>query len=231
MDGKDAVALVAGASSDIGRAIILALVGTDFRVYALGRNSARLAEIAAESPARITPVVADLTRGVDAVRQCILRQKRLDLLVLGSGIYERSRDPTSLARQLAANVQGPCALLEAMLPLVVQAKGLVVFVNSTQGLAASPDVGYYAATQHALRAIADSTRAEYNAKGVRVTSLFLGRTATARQEAIFSLEQRSYKREALIQPGDIAGVILALVKLPLTSEITEIRMRPRVKSY
>jgi NADP-dependent 3-hydroxy acid dehydrogenase YdfG len=228
---KDAVALVAGASSDVGRAITYALVDAGLYVYALGRNSVRLAEIAAESPGRIKPVVADLVQGLDPIRQSMREEKRLDLLVLGSGIYERSRDSASLARQFAANVQGPCALLDAMLPLLVTAKGLVVFANSTQGLAASPGVGYYAATQHAMRAIADSTREEFNAKGVRVTSLFLGRIATARQEAIFALEQRPYKREALIQPADVARVIIDLLELPRTSEITEIRMRPRVKSY
>jgi len=115
--------------------------------------------------------------------------------------------------------------------MLVISKGLVVFINSTQGLAASPGVGHYAATQHAMRALADSTRQEYNPKGIRVTSLFLGRTATARQEAIFSLEQRSYKPDTLIQPGDIAGVIVSLAELPQTAEITEIAMRPRLKSY
>jgi NADP-dependent 3-hydroxy acid dehydrogenase YdfG len=229
----DAVALVAGASSDIGKAITIGLVRAGAYVLALGRNSTKLAQVAAENSQCIDPVVADLTRGADivAVRERVSRRGRLDMLVLGSGIYERSSDPEGLARQFAANVQGPYALLEAMLPRLVNSKGLVVFINSTQGLAASPGVGHYAATQHAMRALADSTRQEYNSKGIRVTSVFLGRTATARQEAIFSLEQRSYKPETLIQPGDIAGVIVSLAELPQTAEITEIAMRPRLKSY
>ena len=102
----------------------------------------------------------------------------------------------------------------------------MIFIYSTQGLAASPWVGQFAATQHAMRALADSTRGEVNSLGVRVTSIFLGRTATARQAAIFAMEQRPYTPERLIQPKDIAAVVVSLVMLPHTSEVTEIRMRP-----
>jgi len=229
----DAVALVAGASSDIGKAITLGLVRAGAYVFALGRNNTKLTQVAADNKETIIPVVADLTRGADivAVRDRLSQRGRLDILVLGSGIYERSSDPDALVRQLAANVQGPYALLEAMLPLLVSSKGLVVFINSTQGLAASPGVGHFAATQHAMRALADSLRQEFNPKGIRMTSVFLGRTATARQAAIFSMEQRPYKPEVLIQPEDVANVIVYLAKLPQTSEITEITMRPCLKSY
>src|SRR5262249_24806694 len=143
---------------------------------------------------------------------------RLDVLVLGAGIYERSSDPAALARQFASNVHGPCALLQALLPCIMRAQGLVIFMNSTQGLAASPGVGQYAATQHALRALADSLRQEVNDKGVRVSSVFLGRTATARQESIFALEGRTYRPELLIQPIDVANLVLQLTQLSRTAE-------------
>ena len=62
-------------------------------------------------------------------------------------------------------------------------------------------------------------------------SIYLGRTATARQVRIFRLEGRPYAPELLIQPDDVAEMILASVRLPRTAEVTEIRMRPLVKSY
>ncbi|HZT20010.1 MAG TPA: hypothetical protein VFA23_11460 [Dongiaceae bacterium] len=61
--------------------------------------------------------------------------------------------------------------------------------------------------------------------------MFLGRTGTARQRAIFAMEDRPYRPDALIQPQDVAGVVATLARLPPTSEIAEITMRPRVKSY
>jgi NADP-dependent 3-hydroxy acid dehydrogenase YdfG len=228
---KDAVALVTGASSDIGRAIALRLASAGAQVMALGRDRRKLAEVAAADTGRIQPLVADLTLAADiaSVRRLLDQRGRLDVLVLGSGIYERSTDPEVFARQFASNVQGPYTLLQALLPLLSAAEGLVIFLNSTQGLSASPGVGQYAATQHAMRALADSLRQEV--KGIRVSSLFLGRTASARQEAIFALEQRTYMPELLLQPADIAALVLILAQLADTAEITEIKIRPRLNSY
>jgi len=105
-----------------------------------------------------------------------------------------------------------------------------VFINSTQGLRAAAGVGQYAATKHAMKAIADSLRDEVNAAGVRVTSVFLGRTATEMQRAIFALEGRQYQPGRLIQPADVAEIVLSLLLLPRTTEVTDIVLRPMQKA-
>jgi NAD(P)-dependent dehydrogenase (short-subunit alcohol dehydrogenase family) len=153
----------------------------------------------------------------------------LDILVLGSGIYERSHDPAVFIDQLATNLVGPYSLLRELLPLIVEAKGQVVFINSTQGLRAAANVGQYAATKHALKALADSLRDEVNPHGVRVMSIFLGRTATEMQRAIFAAEGRAYRPECLVQPIDVGELIVFLLKLPRTCEITDLIMRPMQK--
>ncbi|MCL2384697.1 MAG: SDR family NAD(P)-dependent oxidoreductase [Alphaproteobacteria bacterium] len=228
------ISLVTGATSDIGTAISHALADDGIHVVASGRNHDKLIHVMAGREGKIETISADLTdpKGIETtVKPITSRFKRLDVLILGSGIYERSSDPDTFMRQFTANVHGPYALLQAVLPQLIGAKGLVVFINSTQGLAASPGVGQFAATQHAMRALADSLRAEVDPHGVRVTTIFLGRTATARQEAIFAMERRPYYPERLIQPRDVADLVISLVKLPRTSEIMEIRMRPQLKSY
>lgn len=230
-----AVALVTGGSSDLGAAVSSRLLQAGAGVMLVGRNRDRLDASAAshEGGDRRWPILADLTdpAGRDRVAQAVERHGRLDVLVLGSGIYERSDDPAALQRQLDANLTAPYALLRAVLPYLLEARGQVVFINSTQGLGASPGLGQYAATQHAMRAVADSFRGEVNDAGVRVLTVYLGRTATERQRAIFALEGRPYAPELLIQPDDVARVILGVLELPRTTEVTEIRLRPMRKSY
>jgi NADP-dependent 3-hydroxy acid dehydrogenase YdfG len=225
------VALVTGASGDIGRAISAMLAGQGIHVIAVSRSRARLAGVVALCPASIEAVAADLTLAEDraAVEAAVSKHGRLDVLVLGSGIYERSHDPATLTRQFAANVEAPYALIQAVLPLMIDSVGLVVIINSTQGLNASPGVGQFAATQHAMRAIADSLRGEVNHLGVRVTSVFLGRTATERQAAIFETEGRPYQPERLIQPNDVAILVRDLFAIPPTIEVADIAVRPRFK--
>lgn len=228
----ETIALVTGASGDIGRAVSEALADHGTQVIAVARSADRLDQLAERHPGLIEPLAADLTdeAGRAAVMDAVWRRERLDLLVLASGIYARSGDPADLERQLAANVNGPYAVLRAVLPLLIAAQGHVVFVNSTQGLAASPGVGHFAATQHAMRALADSVRDEVNSHGVRVASIFLGRTATSRQAAIHAAERATYTPERLLQPDDVAGVVLALFALPATAEVTNITLRPRFKT-
>jgi NADP-dependent 3-hydroxy acid dehydrogenase YdfG len=90
-------------------------------------------------------------------------------------------------------------------------------------------VGQYAATKHALKAITDSLREEVNSDGIRVLSVFNGRTATPMQAAVHAVEGRAYCPEKLIQPDDIASVVIHALSLPGTAEITDVQIRPFAK--
>jgi NADP-dependent 3-hydroxy acid dehydrogenase YdfG len=67
---------------------------------------------------------------------------------------------------------------------------------------------------------------EVNANGVRVLSAFLGRTATPMQAAIHEVESRAYHPELLMQPEDVAAVVINALSLPRSAEVTDIRIRP-----
>jgi NAD(P)-dependent dehydrogenase (short-subunit alcohol dehydrogenase family) len=234
MSLNGAVVLVAGASGGIGRAVAFSLLGAGAEVFMLGRSTARLVppRLPENARAKCHVIVADLTDSghVERVVADISPKDRLDVLVLSSGIYERSHEPAAFARQMAANVVGPYSLIQHLLPFLIGSKGQVVFINSTQGLKATAGIGQYAATKHAMKAVADSLRDEVNCKGVRVTSVFLGRTATELQRAIFAQEERPYPPERLIQPTDVAEIVLSLLQLPRTSEATDIILRPMQKT-
>ena len=233
MSQHNSVALVAGASGDIGRAIAFDLLEAGAEVFMLGRSMARLAQPPPPERTRenCNFIVADLTDGaaVERVAANVLPKGRLDVLVLSSGIYERSREPTVFASQIAANVLGPYALLQRLMPFIVQSKGQVVFINSSQALRATAGLGQYAATKHATKALADSLRDEVNGQGVRVMSIFLGRTAGERQRAIYAAEERPYQPERLVQPTDVAKLVRFLLQLPRTGEVTDIVLRPMQK--
>jgi NADP-dependent 3-hydroxy acid dehydrogenase YdfG len=229
---QGSVVLVAGASGGVGSAISSALLSAGAEVILLGRDLARLKSAVQIGGSREGKyLVADLTdpRSVAEVGSIISRHGRLDALILSSGIYERSNDPEVFYRQIAANVCGPYALVQILRPALVRSKGYVVFVNSSQALRASAAVGQYAATMHATKAIADSLRDEVNAEGVRVTSLYLGRTAGERQRKLFEYEGRGYPPEKLIQPTDVAQTVVYLLQMPRTAEVTDLMMRPTQK--
>jgi len=102
----------------------------------------------------------------------------------------------------------------------------VVFVNSTQGQAAAAGVSQYAITKHALRAMADSLRAELSNTGVRVCSIFPGRTDTPMQQKIFELEGRPWQPDCLLRPDDVADLVAHTLAMPARAQVTELTVWP-----
>lgn len=235
------VAVVTGASGGIGGAIATSLARGGARVVAVGRNLEKLLALAQSLPAEAPhpePFTMDLTSDDDIERLIRFVDSncgRLDILVHSAGAIAHGKlaeaGVETLDRQYAANVRGPFLLTQGLLPWLQRARGQVVFINSSAGLAARPNAGQFSATQHAFKALADALREEVGADGVRVTSIYPGRTATARIEALHAREGRPYRPELLLQPEDIANTVAHALALPRTVEISNLSIRPLLKSY
>jgi NADP-dependent 3-hydroxy acid dehydrogenase YdfG len=134
-----------------------------------------------------------------------------------------------LDRQYRINVRAPYMLTQALLPMLKSRRGQIVFINSSAGLNARANVSQYAATKHALKAVADSLREEINAEGLRVLSVYPGRTATPMQADVHTMEGRAYRPDRLMQPEDVAAVVINALSLPSSAEVTDIHVRPLIK--
>jgi NADP-dependent 3-hydroxy acid dehydrogenase YdfG len=234
-------AVVTGASGGIGRAIAISLARNGAGVCAIGRNEVSLAETIQQVKlhSRALSFQADLTLDNNISRLEDLLEKdfkRVDILVHSAGVIHHS--PMQSARiedldeQYSSNVRTPYLVSQSLLPLLKLSHGQIVFIHSTLSVSAKqPDVGQFAATQHAMKAIADSLREEVNSEGIRVLSVYPGRTATQRQKRLYKLADKAYKPELLMQPEDIAVMVVAALSLPRTAEVTDISMRPMLKSY
>ena len=235
------VALVTGASGGIGGAIAKALGAQGAQLIVTGRDTARLDAAAAglgAAAASIDACACDLTDddAVEALCAGITAKfGRLDILVHSAGAIDHgplaSAPLSALDRQYRANVRGPMLLTQRLLPLMKKPRGQIVFINSSVGLTARANTGHFSATQHAFKALADALREEVNADGIRVMSVFPGRTATPRISTLHAKQGRSYEPELLLQPADVAAVVLNALTLPWTAEVTNISIRPMQKSY
>ncbi|MFI5092231.1 MAG: SDR family oxidoreductase [Candidatus Acidiferrales bacterium] len=238
---KNQVAVVTGASSGIGKAIALALAGQGAEVCLVARRRELLktaADQIGKSGGRGQVCPADLTKDEDIrelAQQVQRGPGRVDVLVLcGGAIFHGPLERAPLAEfdmMYRANLRGHYALTQALLPLLRKQKGQIVFINSSAGLRSPATVGQFSATQHAFRAVADSLRDEVNADGIRVLSVYPGRTATPRMAALFEKEGKQYRPELLMQPEDIASMVTHTLCLPRTAEVTDISIRPMLKSY
>ena len=235
---QDCRCVVTGASSGIGRAITIALAAAGATVFGVARREDQLRATAEsiDGPGRITPYPADLSVEAEISRLADRLDQSaggVDVLVHSGGTYlcgpVETSSPEDLDRQYVTNVRAPYLLTQALLPTLRANRGQIVFINSTAIFSASANVGQFAATQHALRGFADTLREEVNAEGIRVASIYPGRTATPRQARIHALEGKAYVPERLLQPEDVAEVVINVLTLPRSAEITDVRIRPMLK--
>jgi short-subunit dehydrogenase len=232
-------ALVTGASGGIGSAIAIELARNGVEVCLSGRNRSRLLNLAATASGlvpKVIPFVGDLTRKTERKRLCRMIEVEfgaLDILIHSAGAIVTGplgeAKLEDFEKQLKINLLQPYHLTQLLLPLLRKSKGQIVFINSSIISNPRPNIAQFAPTQHALKGFADCLRAEVNDSGVRVISVFPGRTATPRQERIFRAEGRTYCPERLLQSEDVAKTIVSALGLAATAEVTDIHLRPTLK--
>lgn len=238
---KGQVAVITGSSSGIGKSIALELSKIEVQLCLLGRNPERL-EVVAEMARKNSPLVkcycVDLTKDEDVQKlpkKIGMDFEKIHMLVHSAGVIFLGKLEFSSVKdfdwQYKTNVRAPFLLTQTLLPMLRSGKGQIVFINSSAGLKAGVNNGQYAATKSALKAIADSFRNELNIEGIRVLSVYPGKTATAMQKAVFKMEGKEYKPEYLLQSENVAATVINALRMPRSAEITNIHIRPFLKSY
>jgi NADP-dependent 3-hydroxy acid dehydrogenase YdfG len=225
------VHLVTGAGSGIGAAVARRLLDRGDELWLLARDAGRARELAALFPGART-LVGDLAEP-SRLSWALSHQSppdRLDSLLHIAGVVELGPvgelTPKVWQQTLAVNLLGPAELTRLLLPQLRQSRGHVVLVNSGAGLSASAEWSAYAASKHGLRAFADALRAEEHAGGLRVTSLYPGRTATPMQQKVHAQEGKPYDPARWIAPDSVATALVTALDLPRDAELTELSIRP-----
>ena len=223
--------LVTGAGSGIGAALVAELHARGDALVLLARSEERAAQLAATYDGAAT-LVADLEdpEGLERALAGAELPGSLDSVIHVAGAVDLAPvGEFGLAdwqRQLDVNLTAPALITRAALPGLRAAAGLVLFVNSGAGLSANPTWSAYAASKFGLRALADALRGEEVERGVRVTTVFPGRTATPMQEKVHEQEGRDYDAAAWIDPRTVAATILHVLDLPRDATISDVTVQP-----
>ena len=131
-------------------------------------------------------------------------------------------------RQLTTNVVAPAELTRLTLPLLRVSKGTVIFIGPGAGTRASANLGAYAATKHALRALADSLRLEESTAGVRVSTIAPGQVDTPMQEQMQEQLGNEYIGTRYIRADSVARTVRFVVDAPADAQITALSDRPLI---
>ncbi len=201
-------AVITGASTGIGRAIADKLVVEGWRVFGSVRKEKDAAELQSALGEKFSPLIFDVTEpeavkaAANDVRDAI-DGHTLSALINNAGVAVGGPllyiDPDELRRQLEINVLGPLHVTQAFGPLLGAdrslrgAPGRIVNMSSIAGKIASPILGPYAMSKHALEAFSDSLRRELMLHGVDVVTVGPGAIKTPIWAKADDIDAEEYK--------------------------------------
>jgi short-subunit dehydrogenase len=178
------VALITGASSGIGEAIVRELARRGALPVLAARRVERIEAIAQEireGGGQALAVACDVSRDGDLERAAETAREafgRIDIAIANAGFGIKGRiDRLSIddfRRQFETNVFGVLRTIAATLPDIKRAQGCVTLIGSVNGYLSLPTTGAYAMSKAAVRALADALRAELRDDGVAVTHVAPG---------------------------------------------------------
>lgn len=235
-------ALVTGGATGIGWAIAKGLASAGSKVAISGRreDALRAAVSQWKGSEPITYCTCDVSSR-DSVNRLFLWAKEnlgaIDILVQAAGVNIKNRGMAEMRPEqwdeiLAVNATGVYNCLHAVLPQMRERQdGLVINISSTSGKRASKLGGVaYNASKFAMTALSTSAAMEEAANGIRITSIFPGEVNTPILENRPSPVSAEH-RAAILQPDDVAAIVIPLCALPRHVHVPELIIKPLRQDY
>jgi 3-oxoacyl-[acyl-carrier protein] reductase len=234
------VALVTGAGRGIGAAVSRALAHAGARVALVSRTESDLQALAAELDATGGNVavlpgdVADEAAVERVFDGAEAQLGPLDILVNNAGIP--TRRPIEVAdyptddfdRIVGVNLRGAflCAR-SALRRMRARQAGTIINIGSISGIRAAPEVLPYSVAKFGIEALNETIIAEATKYGIKTHLVAPGVTNSSiwdRKEVPLPADVRA----RMLEPGDVAEVVMFLVQLPRRVRIDRVVLTPNV---
>jgi len=214
-------ALVTGGSSGIGLAIARMLKEDGFELTLAARTRDKVETAAADLGAlAVTANVADHADCARIVDEHRARYGRLDVLVNSAGVgIAGNVDDLSTKQidlQLNVNLRGLVLVTAAALPLLREARGLVVNLASIAGTMGTPVLPIYGAAKAAVIQFTDTLNRGEQEHGVRATAISPGFVDTP------MTDWNPVPKEEMIRPEDCAEIVRMLLNLSPYASVSHI---------
>jgi meso-butanediol dehydrogenase/(S,S)-butanediol dehydrogenase/diacetyl reductase len=218
------VALVTGAGSGIGRAVVLRLAAEGAAVFAVDIDEASVQATAADGGERVHAATYDV-RSADqcraAVTAAVERFGRLDILgnvagiARGEHVTEVSED--AYRQMMSVNVDGYFFLSQAAIPHLLHEGGVIVNIASNAGLIGQAYTVVYCMTKGAVVQLTKALAMEFITTPLRVVGIAPGGVETGLvhgyqmpADVDWDLVMRYTGARGLAQPDDIASLFAFL---------------------
>jgi NADP-dependent 3-hydroxy acid dehydrogenase YdfG len=235
------VVVITGASSGLGEAAARLLSAKGAKVVLGARRTDRLKTLADElshaggEALAITTDVMHRAQVKRLIDRAVEEFGRVDVMINNAGIMPRAPlerlTVEDWDRTIDVNIKGVLYGIAAALPHMQQQKsGHMIFVASVAGHKIGPDFAVYAATKHAVRALAEGFRQEVKPYNIRTTIISPGAVDTELPDSVTEADVaekiRQYYSDIAIPAESFAHAVAFAISQPDEVDINEILFRP-----
>lgn len=225
--------VVTGASQGIGAAIAQAFAESfpGIRLGLVARNATKLGAVAEQcrrSGAEVETVAVDLTDNAAVERMAATLHGRfgaVDVLINNAGSWKggaaHEMSVVDFVQVLQDNLVSMFAVTRAFLAKMLErGSGDIFLMSSTSGLEGLANNSAYCAAKHGVTGFAKALRAEVASRGIRVSCVYPGPTATP------TWDGSGVDASRLMSAADIADVFVDAYKLSRRTMMEDIVLRP-----
>jgi 3-oxoacyl-[acyl-carrier protein] reductase len=238
LSGK--AAIITGASAGIGWASAIALAGEGASLVLTGRRQDRLEELASkveELGGNAASIVGDAREeecAKQAVTTALEQFSSLDILInnVGVGNYKDLIETSAeeYDEMMDTNMRSTFLFTRHAVPVMIdQGSGIILVVSSMAGVYGFGGEAVYCATKFAQVGFAQALDNELRPHGIKVGAICPGGVKTE-----FALgkgrTEKGVADSGMLEPEDVAGVILLACTQSPQSRIIEVRMRTMKES-
>ncbi|TWU02798.1 SDR family oxidoreductase [Stieleria varia] len=240
LSGK--VVAVTGGGTGIGAGIAAILASNGCRVTVGGRRIEKLQQLSdateSEHPIRVHELDVADSDSVNAFFADIHENVgEVDILVNSAGVNIQNRTmatmlPEDWDRVMQINATGAYRCIHQVLPAMRKRRdGLVINISSVAGKRAITLGGVvYCASKFAMTAMGTAISNEVRDEGVRITNVYPGEVNTPILDNRPSPVSQEHK-DSILQPEDIASVVLSICQLPPRANVPEIVIKPTKQEW